>query len=405
MIYISSNTDLQTIDTFELSLVHSIDYVIHVNTHNDNQVTYLTVTHDGTTTGELQESVVQSNQTPLDFSTDINLYECRILVQPTVANTEFIIEKTIRPCNLFSESTKSGKLIFANSGIGIDWESSLDNISIRSEGYNFYGDPAVYYVANTLGYVATKEELLTEKWISSNGSDLERDLVSISAVSSGQNPNFQYQEIKSVPGYSYHFSANAFYQIADEVVVKEGTQRQQGQCFIKIGKTPGSSEFANKNLSENEEFIDLIFHPDEVFYVSFGFGDRSNKAFLKNSTVKQIAPFHSWNKDQGSFYIKWNELANNQSLIDIGNIVIEIDSVGDVILNDTVIGSQEAINRLSITYDNEIRTSLNGEAVQINPAQDMNYLYEVDFINTPLKFSYFPVVLSNSGLIEVSTSG
>ena len=78
MIYISNNTNLQTIDTFELSLVHSVDYVIHVSNSEDNQISYLNITHDGVTTGELQESVVQSDGPPLEFTTDVNLYEGRL---------------------------------------------------------------------------------------------------------------------------------------------------------------------------------------------------------------------------------------------------------------------------------------------------------------------------------------
>lgn len=126
------------------------------------------------------------------------------------------------------------------------------------------------------------------------------------------------------------------------MVVKEGTQRQQGQCFIKIGKSPGSSEYINKNLSESEESLDLMFDPDDTFYVSFGFGDRSNKAILKNPSVKQIGPVQSWNKDDGSFYIKWQTAPLNDSIIDIGPINISIDSGGNVTLNDVVIGVQSA---------------------------------------------------------------
>jgi len=67
IIYQSTNTDFQTIDTFELPELHSINYEIHIITPTEDQVSSLSVIHDGVTTSEIQKSFTQTNTAPIDI--------------------------------------------------------------------------------------------------------------------------------------------------------------------------------------------------------------------------------------------------------------------------------------------------------------------------------------------------
>lgn len=304
---------------------------------------------------------------------------------------------------MYSESTISGKLISGTFGFALDLESSVNSISIRQSNNNFYGSVNSFYVANTLGYVATEGELLSESWISVGGSEISNGAV----TSSGQLPNFQYQEIESEAGYCYRLSGNSYYEIIETDVVKETTQRIQGQCFIRIGKSPGSSEYINRNLTESEELVDLLFTIESnTFFVSYGYGSRNNIAHLIEPSLKRASPVHTWNKDNGTIYVKWNNIPNDTVLLNMSskseiNISIVIDSSNSVFVNSTNVGPQSTTNRICFTYDN---VTLNGGGI-IQNSLNVSNINKIEFNNQPLKFSYSPSSISNTELMVKVNNG
>ena len=139
VVYTSTNTSSQAIDTFDLPTEKIINYKIHVVAGNTTYYSTLDVTHDGILTSEQQYALAKSGITPLELVVSIANNAGIVNVTPTVIPTIFSIEKNVVQCNLYSENTLSGRNIKTAEGVGI-YFSGANNITIRQTENNIFTD-------------------------------------------------------------------------------------------------------------------------------------------------------------------------------------------------------------------------------------------------------------------------
>lgn len=390
--YYADTSGFQVIDTYDIPSTHRVVYEFTVINPTRTQTSRMEVSSDGLDCYEILNSFTADDSAPIDFTSYIDGYVGQIAVDSIENNTNILIKRTDYPTERYGENTQSGRIIHHTEGFGMEIGGSYPSVTVREANNNLWTSVNGYNADNPGLYVPIEDELLSNTWIDFNGSQIISDQI----VSSGQNPNYQYQEINAEANYYYRLSANTFYEIADDVEVKEMTQRQQGQCFIRVGKTPGSSEYLNYNVTTIEEAINFPFFIDQdTFYVSIGFGARSNKLNFNNYSLKKAAPCPTWN-NEGTLYIKWNDIGTNDTLLDIRskneiNISISVNATnhvhitqGEVSVN---VGTQTATNEIHITKD---LVRLNGANTSVNLGF-ANSLY-FDPLNT-LTLSYVPIDL------------
>lgn len=399
IIYKSSNTDNQQIDTIEIDKHQSVEYSIKVFSSSSVSESKINISTDGVFLYETQSGFSSSNVSPLEYTTSNIQYVGRLNVTPTTNNCIFYITKTEYESERYAAHTQSGRKIITDEGISLDKESSLNSLTIRQEGLDYYGNSNLYLVSNVFGPIKTGNNLLTE-WLSYNNADIILDPFKV--ISSGQNENFAYQEIQVTPGKAYSISGNAYFIDPDLVNVKENTQYQSGDSFIRVSDTLDGSEYVNYQLTSTDQAFDKVFTPtSDKIYVKVGYGKRSVESIFTNLICKEVVPFYTFNQTQGTYYAKWTGL-NNTSLI-VCNNVLRIDS--DIIYyNNTNIGTQTTTNQIAISHTgNTFRVSLNGSNAQefIINNNDKNYSLELN--SSLLRFAYMNEPISNTDLKSLSS--
>ena len=415
IIYTATNTSLQAIDTFSLPEEVSLRYSVRVQSKNEKSISVIDVVHDGTETGETQHGMSQSNLNPIVMTTDILDYEGRLLVQPTETPTTFFIFRDTLLANLYSESTVSGVNIVGNSGIGIDYTSAINTMTIRQSNNNFYGDPAEFVVADTLGPIQTLDELLVNGWNPQNGSVLVSENTSVIVVqSSGRFDNYQYQEIDVEPNKLYRISGSASHVLGDDTIVRESSFALPGVPFIRIGSTLGGFDYLNYKTEETETTFDSSFiTTGSKVYLMVGYGLLNSEVTVNNISLKRSAPFHTFDEDQGTIYLSWDAVGVGNTLLSFTSLdgstqSIVIDSSNSIIISfpseNVNCGSQDLVNKLAFSYsNNEVISSLNGNAVQSNLVTEfITNVDSVTFNIEPRQFSYSANPVSNSELIGLS---
>ena len=95
--YTSTNTDLQTLDTFTKTDYRGGKYLISIkdNTNNDYQTTEIMILQDGTTAYVTEYATLISDGTLAPFTSDINTNDVRLRVTPSFANTTFKFQRTL----------------------------------------------------------------------------------------------------------------------------------------------------------------------------------------------------------------------------------------------------------------------------------------------------------------------
>jgi hypothetical protein len=405
MIVTTTNTSLQTIDTFDLPTEKVINYDIHVAAGNTTWHTTLGISHDGIRAFEKQVALAQTGITPLELIVDITNNSGTVKVQPTVIPTTFSIERTAALCNLYSENTLSGRNIKTEEGLGI-YFAGANNISIRQSNNNVFTHANVYMTSGVLGPIKTKETLFST-WIQANGSLLTSEDDYQVVTSSGQKDNCITQEIPVVPGKRYILTGNTYYTTDQNfsVVLED---RDSGPSRIEVGTSFGEDDYGGYIGTLTEQSFEIIISPNtDSIHVSAGFGDINNRLFIKDFDLKEYVPFHTYNQNQGCMYLKWNAVAAGNTILSMNSTIannrVYVDASNNIFVNTVNCGSQQVTNKIVLNYAADgISVSRNGNAIISSINTFNKYIANAVFVSLPLEFAYMSSTVSNTTMIAMA---
>ncbi len=403
--YTCSNTSAQVIDSFNPPIENTIHYKVHVMPGNTTYYSSLDISHDGIQASEQQYALAASGITPLEFTVAIANNVGSVSVTPNVIPTTFNIERIAINCNLYSENTLSGRNIKTEEGLGIYFDGA-NNITIRQSNNNVFARANAYVTSGVMGPIKTKNNLLSN-WIVNNGSIRIVDNDYQVAISSGQKNNCLTQEISVSPGKRYILTGNAYYT-TDQNYSTQLSDRDAGPSRIKIGTSFENNEYGSYFATDTETSFSIVFSAtSNVAHVSFGFGDINNRLYVKNFELKEYVPFHTYNQDSGSFYIKWDAVVADNPVFSMNSIdsnnTIYVDASNNVFINNINCGSQEVITKIALSYNaNGIIVSRNGNAVISSTDTFSKYMANATFISTPYEFAYMSSLISNTTMVALS---
>lgn len=401
--YTASNTDQQVIDTFALATVKAIDYKIHAVDNTDSSISIVTITHDGISISEIQESTSVGNNQPAEFVTSIvNANTGRLLVTPSAAPVTYSITRTDTTSNLYAEHTVSGKLIKHTEGIGIYFTGSANNMTVRSSN-NFFGNSSQFITADVLGPTMTGDELyVSSNFVSYNGSELSTN-GSFTVVSpSNQQRSSHYIEVATTAGERYRVQANALYSFSPVYSI---SQTNDHGARISVGSAVGLSDINFVQLSQTEAQYNVDFTATgNSAFVSIGHGSLGTLVSFQSLTIKELAPFPTYNQSNGSFYFKWNAVAAGSNVAVMDSNRVYVDSSNNVYINTINCGPQQAVNKLAYTYgNNSVMYSFNAAAVVSDVEVYHTNVTSCDLETVPQEMSYVPVRISNTNLIGLTS--
>lgn len=405
IVYTSTNTSLQAIDTFNLPTEKIIHYDVYVTVGNTTHLSTLDISHDGIQTSEMQYSLAKAGITPLEFVVSIANNVGIVSVTPAAIPTTFSIERIPIACNLYSENTLSGRNIKTTEGLGI-YFNSANNITIRQSNNNVFTYANAYVTSSVMGPIKTKTNLLSN-WTQANGNIQTSDGNYLVAVSSGQKDNCLTQPISVSVGKRYILSGNAYYT-TDQNFSAQGPDRDSGASRIEVGSSFGDNSLGGYIGTTSEAAFSIIFAPtSNTIHVSAGFGDINNRLYIQNFELKEYVPFHTYNQDEGSIYIKWDAVAAGNTVLslnsNIANNRVYVDGSNNIFINTVNCGAQQATNKIAFSYNaNGIIASRNGNAV-ISDSNPLNkYIANAVFASVPYEFAYMSNTISNTMLVAIS---
>ena len=405
VVYTSTNTSPQAIDTFDLPTEKLVNYKIHVAAGNTTHYSTLDVSHDGIQTSEQQYSLAKNGITPLEYTVSIANNAGVVSVTPTVIPTTFSIERSATLCNLYSENTLSGRNIKTPEGLGI-YFNGANNITIRQSNNNVFTFANAYVTSSVMGPIKTKANLLSA-WTQANGSIRAADGNYLVAISSGQKDNCLTQTISVSVGKRYILTGNAYYT-TDQNFSSQNPDRDSGPSRIEIGSTFGDNSLGGYIGTTSEASFSIVFEPtSNTIHVSAGFGDINNRLYIQNFELREYVPFHTYNQDEGSIYIKWDAVAAGNTVLSLNsntaNNRVYIDGSNNVFVNSVNCGAQQATNKIAFSYNaNGIIASRNGNAV-ISDSNPLNkYIANAVFASVPFEFAYMSSTISNTMLVALS---
>jgi len=402
---VTGTPGIYSIDTIDIPNFHKVNYEVTIITPTINQYSYLECSSDGNECYQTLESFTSDNSAPIFIETNCENFSSNIIITTTEENNFIIANRVDFSTSNYGENTNIGKLIKHTSGYGIDWESSANTVLVRSPLINSFG-PFTESM-----FLGIDEELLNDNWIGVNGSKRDENIF----IASAQKPNYHYQEIAVEPDFNYVLDVtDLIYTIADEINVIERSERQQGQCYVRVGSSPGGSDLLNFQATINLLTSSFTITPvtDKV-YVSIGFGDINNTITYDSISFKKNAPFETWNVGAGTTYVKWDDIGTLDTLLNIIkpsesgiNISIETNADNSVLITQgevsVNVGTQFAgTNKLSFT---KLGASLNADTI-VPIDLDYSYVTYIQYVNMPLKLSYVPVNVSNIDLQALSSYG
>lgn len=405
LIYTSTNTSSQTIDTFNLPTEKVVNYKVHVAAGNTTWYTTLDINHNGIQTSEQQYALAQTGITPLELVVSIANNIGIVNVTPTVIPTTFSIERSSVACNLYSENTLSGRNIKTEEGLGI-YFNGANNITIRQSNNNVFTYVNTYITSNSLGPIQTKENMISD-WTQANGSILVTDGDYQIAVSSGQKDNCLTQQISVSPGKIYILTGSLYYTTDQNYSIRL-EDRDSGPSRLEIGDNFGDNDYGDYIATDTETPVSIIFSPAaNNIYVSAGFGDINNRLYIKNLQLKEYVPFHTYNQDAGTLYIKWNSVAAGNTLVSLNssttNNRIYVDASNNIFINSVNCGAQQTTNKLAFSYnENGIVASRNGNTVISSTETFVKYMSNAQFVSIPTEFAYMSNTISNTELVILS---
>ena len=404
VVYTSTNTSSQAIDSFELPIEKIINYKIHVTAGNTTWYSTLDISHNGIQSSEQQYVLAKSGITPLELTTTIVNNSGTVTVTPTVIPTTFSIERTATACNLYSENTLSGRNIKADEGIGIYFNGS-NNMTVRQTDNNIFTNAEIYVTSGVLGPIKNGSIILTES-TPVNGSTKLIDGDYQVITSSGQKDNCQTRQLTVSAGKRYILSGNAYYIAAD--VDSYLPERDTGPSRIEVGTSFGENDLGGYIATGIETPFSIVFSPTtDNAIISTGFGDIANRLYLKNLELNEYVPFYTYNQDEGSLYLKWSAVTAGITVFslnsDVANNRVYVDVANNVYVNTLNCGPQQPTNKLALSYNSSgIVASRNGNAVVTSTSTFNKYISNAVFVTTPTEFAYMSSAVSNTIMVALS---
>lgn len=401
VVYTSTNTSSQTIDTFDLPTEKIVNYKIHVTAGNTYWYTTLDVNHNGITVSEEQVALAANGVTPLELTVSIANNVGIVNVTPTVIPSSFTIDRQVIASNLYSENTLSGRNIQTTEGLGIFF-SGANNISIRQANNNQFTYANAYITSSTMGPIKTKNNLLTG-WTSVNGSIFAANTI----ISSGQKDNCQSEEISVTPGRRYILTGNAYYT-TNQNFSAQLEDRDTGPSRIEVGTNFGDNNLGGYIANTTDTSFSIVFAPTtNTVHVSAGFGDINNRLYIQSYELKEYVPFHTYNQDEGSIYIKWDAVAAGNTVLSLNSSVannrVFVDGSNNIFINTVNCGAQQATNKIAFSYNaNGVVASRNGNAVVTSTSVLNKLIANAVFASVPAEFAYMSSTLSNTQLVVLS---
>jgi hypothetical protein len=396
--YTATNTSLQVIDSFDLPTTQSIYMEVHAVDRSDSSVSTLTINHSGIEISETQSSVSVSGSMAPEITTAVSGNTGQIKIEPQRAPTEYTITREIRPANLYSETTVSGRIIKGSEGVGIYFTGSANNMTVRQANNNSFGNSNAFITANTLGPIMTKTQYYSSNTlVSYNGSDVTSNTNYTLIVSSGQPRNNHYIEVPTVAGTKYRVQANAFY-VFDSVQGR--TETNDIGARIAVGTTQNSEDIAYQIVDQTETQYNVDFTATaNTTYVGFGFGALGSTVALRSVSIRELVPFHTYHQEEGTVYLKWNVIAAGSTILTIGNNSVAVDAANNVFVNTVNCGSQQAVNKIAYRYSqNSISYSFNGSAANQQTVTYYSDVTQAVFVSPVEEFSYTPTLVGNTTL-------
>lgn len=405
VVYTSTNTSLQTVDTFDLPTEKVINYKVHVKAGNTTWYTTLDINHNGITTSEQQFALAQTGVVPVELVVSISNNAGVVRYTPTVIPTTLAMERTSVACNLYSENTLSGRNILTEEGLGI-YFNGANNITIRQSNNNVFTYANAYVTSNVMGPIKTKSNLLSD-WTQANGSIQTSDGNYLVAISSGQKDNCLTQTIPVSVGKRYILTGNAYYT-TDQNFSSQNPDRDSGPSRIEIGSSFGDNSLGGYIGITTEASFSIVFEPtSNTVHVSVGFGDINNRLYIQSFELKEYVPFHTYNQDQGSIYIKWDAVAAGNTVLSLNsntaNNRVYVDGSNNIFINTVNCGAQQATNKIALSYNaNGIIASRNGNTVVTTTDAFNKYIANAVFASVPYEFAYMSNTISNTMLVALS---
>ena len=403
IVYTSTNTSSQSIDSFELPTEKLINYKIHVTAGNTTWYSTLDVSHDGIQASEQQYALAKSGITPLELTVTITNNSGIVNVTPTVIPTTFSIERTATACNLYSENTLSGRNIKSDEGIGIYFNGS-NNMTVRQANNNIFTNAEIYVTSGVMGPIKNGSIILSDTPVNGSVKSTEGDYQVV--VSSGQKDNCQTQQLTVSVGKRYILSGNAYYTASD--INSYLPERDTGPSRIEVGSLFGENDLGGHIPTGIETPFSIVFSPiTDTVIISTGFGDIANRLYLKNLQLNEYVPFYTYDQDEGSLYLKWSAVTAGLTVFSLNSTVannrIYVDASNNVYINTLNCGPQQPTNKLALSYNsNGISASRNGNAVVTSTDTFNKYISNAVFVTTPTEFAYMSSAISNTIMVAMS---
>jgi hypothetical protein len=403
VVYTSTNTSSQSIDSFELPTEKLINYKIHVTAGNTTWYSTLDVSHDGIQASEQQYALAKSGITPLELTVTITNNSGIVNVTPTVIPTTFSIERTATACNLYSENTLSGRNIKSDEGIGIYFNGS-NNMTVRQANNSIFTNAEIYVTSGVMGPIKNGSIILSDTPVNGSVKSTEGDYQVV--VSSGQKDNCQTQQLTVSAGKRYILSGNAYYIAAD--VDSYLPERDTGPSRIEVGTLFGENDLGGHIPTDIETPFSIVFSPTtDNAVISTGFGDIANRLYLKNLQLNEYVPFYTYDQDEGSLYLKWSAVTAGVTVFSLNSTVannrVYVDASNNVYINTLNCGPQQPTNKLALSYNsNGISASRNGNAVVTSTDTFNKYISNAVFVTTPTEFAYMSSAVSNTIMVALS---
>jgi hypothetical protein len=343
--------------------------------------------------------------TPLEYIVSIANNGGIVSVTPAAIPTTFSIERIPIACNLYSENTVSGRNIKTTEGLGIYFDGA-NNITVRQSNNNVFTYANAYVTSGVMGPIKTKSNLLSD-WTAANGSIQTTDGSYLVAVSSGQKDNSLTQTIPVSVGKRYILSGSAYYT-TDQNYSLQSEDRDSGPSRIEVGSNFGDNDFGGYIATTSETAFSVVFAPtSDTIHVSAGFGDINNRIFIKDFDLKEYVPFHTYNQDEGSIYIKWNAVVAGNTVLSLNsnnaNNRVYVDGSNNIFINTVNCGPQQVTNKVVLNYSaNGIVASRNGNAVVSSIDTFNKYIANAVFVSVPHEFAYMSNTISNTMLVVLS---
>lgn len=348
----SSNTDNQVIENFDLGKYQSVQYRVQTKSKDYTCDSNINIVHDGVNSFITQDCISLPELIPQEFDFDLSNYIGEIKTSPNYANSQFTLNSNKIESQLYGEHLLSGRIILGEEGFGVDLESAMPSITIRSSN-NHYVSANTYITNNVIGPTLVEDNLMSDDWKSYNYSEFIYDDGIYCAKSSGQKENFQYQEIDTVPGKVYKLYVGHKSVYPENSNVKENSNFSRSSSFIRISNSLTGSPILSIQSKDTQTFTEECFiAQSDKTILSFGYGERNIICKIASSSyIKESTPLFTFDQNKGILYLQWDSLSNNSQICSMSNLNIIVNSNNEVQINDSVLGDQTATNKLALSID------------------------------------------------------